>query len=70
MATDELKPGDKVRWNTPQGETRGEVVRRQTRPMKIKGHQVAASQENPEYVVKSDKSGQIAAHKPGQLRKA
>ena len=53
--TKTLKAGDKVSWNTSQGETTGKVVRKQTRPMKIKGHEVKASKENPEYVVKSDK---------------
>ena len=66
----ELKPGDKVNWDTSQGETQGEVVRKQTTPMKIKSHKVAASKDNPEYIVKSAKSGKIAAHKPGELRKA
>jgi hypothetical protein len=65
-----LKSGDKVRWNTSQGETRGKVVKKQTTPTKIKGHTVAASKDNPEYIVKSDKSGKTAAHKPSQLKKA
>jgi DUF2945 family protein len=30
---------------------------------------VAASKDNPQYIVKSDKSGREAAHKPGELRK-
>ena len=37
--------------------------------MQINGHKVAASPENPEYVVRSDKSGAIAAHKPEALTK-
>jgi hypothetical protein len=65
----QLKAGDKVVWDTSQGETRGKVVRKQTTPTKIKSHKVAASPENPEYIVKSDKSGKIAAHKPTELRK-
>jgi hypothetical protein len=65
----QLKAGDKVAWDTSQGETRGKVVRKQTTPTKIKSHKVAASPENPEYIVKSDKSGKIAAHKPTELRK-
>ncbi|MBV8849101.1 MAG: DUF2945 domain-containing protein [Methylobacteriaceae bacterium] len=65
-----LKSGDKVKWNTSQGETHGKVVKKQTTPTKIKTHKVAASKENPEYIVKSDKSGKTAAHKPSQLKKA
>jgi hypothetical protein len=33
----------------------------------IKKHKVAASEEDPEYLVVSDKSGQEAAHKPEAL---
>ena len=65
----QLKAGDKVAWETSQGETHGKVVRKQTSPTKIKSHKVAASPSNPEYIVKSDKSGKIAAHKPSGLRK-
>ena len=37
--------------------------------MDIKGHHVAASEDNPEYLVKSDKTGKEAAHKPDELNK-
>jgi plastocyanin len=67
--TKQLKAGDKVAWDTSQGETHGKVVRKQTTPTMIKTHKVAASKDNPEYIVKSDKSGKIAAHKPTELRK-
>ncbi len=45
-------------------------VKKQTSPTQIKGRKVAASKDNPEYIVKSDKSGKIAAHKPDELKKA
>ena len=64
-----FKPGDKVAWDTSQGETQGHVVKRQTTPTKIKTHKVAASKDDPQYIVESDKSGKRAAHKPGELRK-
>ena len=65
-----LKPGTKVRWNTSQGETTGKVVKRQTRATKIRTHKVAASKDNPEYIVRSDKSGKTAAHKRRALKRA
>jgi hypothetical protein len=37
--------------------------------MQIKRHHVAASPDNPEYLVKSDKTGAEAAHRPGELRR-
>lgn len=65
----ELKPGDHVTWSSHGGEAKGEVVKKVTAPTQIKGHKVAASKENPEYIVKSDKSGAQAAHKPDALKK-
>lgn len=65
----ELKPGDPVEWSTSQGKTHGKVVARQTSPTEIKGHKAAASKSNPQYIVKSDKSGKKAAHKPAALKK-
>ena len=64
-----LKKGDTVAWQTLQGETYGTVQRKLTKPTDIKGHHVAASPDNPEYLVKSAKSGDLAAHKPGALKK-
>ena len=64
-----LKPGDKVSWNTSQGKTHGEVVKKQTAPIRIKAHAVEASPSNPEYIVKSAKTGAKAAHKPSALKK-
>ncbi|MDF5714001.1 MAG: DUF2945 domain-containing protein [Rhizonema sp. NSF051] len=66
---DEIKKGDKVKWNTAQGETTGEVEKKLTSPTDIKGHHVAASKDNPEYLVKSDKTGKEAAHKSDALDK-
>lgn len=67
--SDEFKKGDRVEWNTAQGKTTGEVKKKLTSPTDIKGHHVAASQDNPEYLVESDKSGKQAAHKPESLKK-
>lgn len=63
-----LKAGDRVSWNTSQGQTHGKVVRKQTRPTKIKGHEVASA-DHPEYVVRSDKSGDLAAHEASALHR-
>ena len=67
---DNLKKGDKVEWETSQGTTRGTVKKKLTSETKIKDHKVAASKDNPEYLVESDKSGKQAAHKPEALKKA
>jgi Hypervirulence associated proteins TUDOR domain len=64
-----LKAGDKVGWKSSGGHSEGVVVRKVTSPTRIKGHKVAASPDNPEYIVRSAKSGGIAAHKPASLKK-
>ena len=65
----QLKPGDRVQWNTPQGKTSGKVKKKLTSSTKIKGHTAKASKENPQYLARSEKSGKAAAHRPGELRK-
>jgi hypothetical protein len=65
-----LKVGDKVKWDTPQGETRGTVVKKETSTAKVKGHTAKASASHPEFRVKSSKSGKEAIHRPEELRKA
>jgi hypothetical protein len=67
--TQHYDKGDEVEWDTPQGPTQGAVVRKQTSRTKIGGHVVAASPDNPEYIVRSSKSGKLAAHRPEALRK-
>ena len=61
--------GDQVEWNTPQGKTTGKVVEKLTEATEVAGHHVAASDEEPQYLVESDKSGKRAAHKPEALKK-
>lgn len=70
MTEKTFKPGDTVKWDHSQGTTTGKVVRKLTRPTTIKTHKVAASPDNPEYLVESGKTGARAAHKPSELRKA
>ena len=66
---DRFREGDEVEWNTPQGTTHGHVERKLTQPTDIEGHHVAASEENPEYLVRSAKSGKPAAHRPDALHR-
>jgi hypothetical protein len=67
--SESLKKGDKVSWNTSQGRTHGTVVKKQASETHIKSHKVSASKDNPEFIVKSDKSGKQAAHKADALTK-
>ena len=67
---DDFKPGDRVEWNTPQGKTQGKVVEKLTSRTEVSGQSVAASDDDPRYLVESEKSGKRAAHKPDSLSKA
>jgi hypothetical protein len=62
-----FKQGDSVRWNTPQGKTTGVVQKKLTSETHAGGRKVAASEDHPQYLVKSDKTGKEAVHKPESL---
>jgi hypothetical protein len=62
------KPGQTVRWNSSGGEAHGKVVRKVTTPTRIKSHTVAASKNNPEFIVETDE-GKRAAHKAEALKR-
>ncbi len=68
-AQETLKKGDHVEWETSQGKTGGTIKKKLTSPTDIKGHHVAASKENPEYLVETAESKKQAAHKPESLKK-
>lgn len=63
-----LNKGDKVSWNSHGGTAHGTVEKKVTEATSIKGHKVAASKDDPQYVVKTDE-GKKAAHKPDALKK-
>ena len=64
--TKTLNAGDRVTWSSHGGKAHGKVVRKVTKPMTVRGHKVAASADNPEYLVETE-DGKQAAHKPGAL---
>lgn len=68
--SDSLKPGDRVQWESSQGTVTGKVKKKLVRPTEIKDHHVAASPDNPEFLVESEKTGAQAAHKPEALKRA
>jgi hypothetical protein len=66
----EFKKGDKVKWKSHGGEAVGHVERKITADTELAGRKVRASQEEPQYLVKSEKSGGEAVHKPEALQRA
>ena len=65
----DFKKGDKVEWNSHGGKAVGKVERKITSETEAGGRRVKASKEEPQYLVKSDKSGGEAVHKPSALEK-
>jgi hypothetical protein len=64
-----LKKGDMVEWGTSQGKTTGTVEKKITGTKKIKGYTATASEDEPQFLVKSKKTGAKAAHKAESLKK-
>jgi hypothetical protein len=63
-----LNKGDKVTWRSHGENVRGTVQRKITKRTEAAGRTVAASPEDPQYEVRSDKTGREAVHKPESLR--
>ena len=64
-----LKAGDTVSWGTSGGDTHGTVEKKVAGATRIKGHTAKATKDEPQFVVKSAKSGKAAMHKPDGLKK-
>ena len=62
------KSGDQVSWKSHGGTAHGKVVKKQVSPTDIKGHHVAASKDNPQFIVEAGE-GKRAAHKAEALTK-
>ncbi|WET76792.1 DUF2945 domain-containing protein [Amycolatopsis sp. QT-25] len=67
--TKRFHQGDKVRWQSHGGEAEGEVVKEITADTEAAGRTVRASADEPQYLVRSSKSGGEAVHKPEALEK-
>ena len=66
---DEFKRGDRVEWNFRGRTVAGRVRRRLTERTEVGGQVVAASKEDPRYLVRSDKSGKETARRAAALRR-
>jgi hypothetical protein len=66
----EFKQGDKVVWSSHgEDDTPGVVVRKITSDTHAGGRDVRASQDEPQYLVRSEKGGGEAVHKPDALKR-
>ena len=62
-----FKVGDHVSWNSEAGRVSGRIIKVHTRNVRYKGYVHHASQEDPQYTIKSDKTEHVALHKGGAL---
>lgn len=64
-----FKVGDHVSWNSEAGHVSGKITKVHTSDFSYKGHTHRASDDDPQYEIKSDKTDHIAAHKGSALTK-
>jgi len=65
----EFKVGDHVEWNSEAGHVRGTIKKKVTSATKFKTYTVRATEEEPQYLIKSDKTDHMAMHKGAALKK-
>src|SRR5205085_9575394 len=65
----EFKRGDHVEWNSEAGRVRGTIQKKVTSEITFKGYKRHASREEPQYIIKSDKTDHVAIHKGSALKK-
>ena len=65
----DFEKGDEVTWKSHGGEAVGRVKKKITSDTEAAGRTVRASEEDPQYLVESDRSGGQAVHKPSTLKK-
>jgi len=66
---DDFNVGDHVEWNSEAGRVRGTIKKKHTSEITFKGYTVRASKEEPQYLIKSDKTDHMAMHKGAALKK-
>ena len=62
-----FKIGDHVRWNSEAGHVTGTIIAVHTSDFSYNGYTHHASEGDPQYEIKSDKTDHIAAHKGSAL---
>ena len=66
---DEFRRGDRVEWNFRGRRVEGKVRKKLTSRTEIAGRPVAASKEDPRYLVRSDRSGKETTRRAATLRR-
>lgn len=65
-----FKTGDHVSWNSEAGRVHGTIKKKIVSEITFKGYTVHASKEEPQYLIKSNKTDHLAMHKGTALKPA
>jgi hypothetical protein len=69
IMAERFKICDHVTWNSEAGYVSGRIIRIHTENFSYKGYTHHASENDPQYEIKSDKTDHIAVHKGSALKK-
>lgn len=64
-----FRVGDHVTWNSEAGHVSGKIVRVHTKNVNYKGYVHHASEDDPQYEIKSDKTDHVALHRGAALKR-
>ena len=64
-----FKVGDHVSWNSEAGRVSGIIRKKVCSPIEFKGYTVRASRDEPQYLIRSDRTDHLAMHKGSALRR-
>lgn len=64
-----FKRGDHVAWNSEAGRVSGVILKKIVSDIRIKGYVHHASKQEPQYLIKSDKTDHVAIHRGKALRR-
>jgi len=67
--TKRFEVGDHVSWNSEAGRVSGHIITVHTHDFDYKGHTHRASEDDPQYEIRSDRTDHVAAHRGSALRR-
>jgi hypothetical protein len=63
-----FRRGDRVEWNSEAGRVRGVIFKKLVSNVRLKGYVHHASKDEPQYIIKSEKTDHVAIHKGQALK--
>ena len=65
----QFKVGDQVTWNSEAGHVSGRIIKIHKNDFEYKGYTHHATEDDPQFEIKSDKTEHVAMHKGSALKK-